>query len=82
MSEDITDECYTHYPTPLVQRDSLLIGVCQCLACLAHSLVVGVDLAALKVATVVLESELDLPPILVGLAYAVVGQALLVGVTT
>ena len=43
---------------------------------------VAVDLAALKVATVALESELDLPPILIGLAYAVVGQALLVGVTT
>ena len=60
------------------ESDLLFVGVCQCLARLPHPLVVGVDLAALKVAAVTLQGQLGLPSILIGLAYTVVGQALLV----
>lgn len=66
----------------LIESASLLMGVCQCLAGLPHPLVVIVDFAALKVAAVVLQGQLGLPSLLVGTTHAVVGQALLVGVTT
>ena len=66
----------------LIESASLLMSVCQCLAGLPHPLVVAMDLAALKVAAVVLQGQLGLPSLLVGTTHAVVGQALLIGVTT
>ena len=70
------------YPEYFRASVSLLVGVCQCLTRLPHPLVVAVNLATFKVAAVVLQGQLGFPSVLVGTANAVVGQALLVGVTT